>query len=169
VPGPSRSEFGKQLGKGLFEFRLRHDEKEILNRVRPDLAEKIEAATGDDKILLRVFCYAYGDKIILLIAGYDKAADDSKRRQDREIKAGKKELARFRSLHPETASWQKRGPRGVLLEGSFITYWKSRKKRYGSRELHPGHAREIAPSTRPGARGRHPERRTSRGLTPSCS
>jgi hypothetical protein len=43
------SPFGKQLGEGLFEFRLR-----------------------EDGLLLRVFCHAYGNKIVLLLSGYDK-------------------------------------------------------------------------------------------------
>ena len=43
------SPFGKQLGEGLFEFRLR-----------------------EDNLLLRVFCHAYGNQIVLLLSGYDK-------------------------------------------------------------------------------------------------
>ena len=44
--------FGRQLGGGLFEFRLRE---------------------GD--LLLRAFCHAFGDKVILLLAAYDKSED----------------------------------------------------------------------------------------------
>ena len=45
-----RTEHGKQLGQGLFEFRIR--------------------SAGN--VLLRVFCHAYGDKVVLLLGGYDK-------------------------------------------------------------------------------------------------
>jgi len=47
---------------GLFEFRLR-----------------------DSALLLRVFCHAYGDRIVLLLHGYDKGVDPSDKRQAREI------------------------------------------------------------------------------------
>jgi phage-related protein len=58
--------FGRQLGRGLFEFRFR-----------------------EDNLLLRAFCHAYGDKVILLLAAYDKSEDPSAKRQQKEI-----ELAR---------------------------------------------------------------------------
>ena len=75
------TEFGKQLGGGLFEFRLRRDLREITPV--PD------ADAG--KILLRVFCHAHGDRLILLVGGYDKGEHPSPRRQNAEI-----ELARAR-------------------------------------------------------------------------
>src|SRR5487761_211339 len=46
------SGFGRQLGGGLFEFRLR-----------------------DRPLLARVFCHAYGNRVILLLGGYDKGRD----------------------------------------------------------------------------------------------
>lgn len=75
------TEFGKQLGGGLFEFRLRRDLREI--------TPVLEAEAG--KILLRVFCHAHGDRLILLVGGYDKGEDPSPRRQNAET-----ELARAR-------------------------------------------------------------------------
>ncbi|MHB8490500.1 MAG: type II toxin-antitoxin system RelE/ParE family toxin [Candidatus Dormibacteria bacterium] len=62
--------FGRQLGEGrLFEFRLR-----------------------DDDVLLRVFCHAYGERVVLLLSGYDKAQDPSKRRQKAEIAKARSRL-----------------------------------------------------------------------------
>jgi putative component of toxin-antitoxin plasmid stabilization module len=43
------------------------------------------------KILLRVFCHAHGDRIILLLGGYDKGERPSARHQQAQI-----ELARTR-------------------------------------------------------------------------
>ena len=63
------SGFGRQLGGGLFEFRLRE---------RP--------------LLARVFCHAYGDRVILLLGGYDKGRDPSPRRQGREIALARSRL-----------------------------------------------------------------------------
>ncbi|WP_242393778.1 type II toxin-antitoxin system RelE/ParE family toxin [Anaeromyxobacter oryzisoli] len=80
------TEFGRPLGKGLFEFRLR----------RADLAKVVPAAGGTDageaKLLLRVFCHAHGNKLILLVGGYDKGADTSAKRQDREIAVARMRL-----------------------------------------------------------------------------
>lgn len=88
------TEYGKQLGGGLFEFRLRHDSDEIIakhtNRKPDDEPDK-------GPILLRVFCHAYGDKVVLLLAGYDKGDDASRKRENREIELARKRLAEFRS------------------------------------------------------------------------
>jgi phage-related protein len=66
------SAFGRQLGGGLFEFRLRE--------------------TG---LRVRIFCHAYGDRLILLLAGYDKGMDPSERRQNREIAQARARLAEW--------------------------------------------------------------------------
>jgi hypothetical protein len=78
--GVCGTEFGRQLGMGLFEFRLRR------------------VAEGDDatRILLRVFCHAYGDRVVLLLGGYDKGADPSPRRQNDEIAIARSRLAGWR-------------------------------------------------------------------------
>jgi phage-related protein len=65
--------FGKQLGQGLFAFRLRQE-----------------------GLLLRVFCHAYGNRVILLLGGYDKGADPSPKRQATEIEEARRRLANWR-------------------------------------------------------------------------
>ena len=91
--GVCGTEFGKQLGGGLFEFRLRRDLSEIAPSERRDAAEKI---------LLRVFCHAHGRRLILLLAGYDKGDDPASKRQQQEIRLAKKRLADWllRQAHP---------------------------------------------------------------------
>ncbi len=81
--GVCGTEFGRHLGKGLFEFRLRRS---------------VEKA--DESILLRVFCHAYGNRIVLLLGGYDKGADPSRRRQDVEIAVARHRLADWRRRRP---------------------------------------------------------------------
>ncbi len=81
------TEFGKQLGRGLFEFRLRRD---LRDRVRP--------GGEPGRLLFRVFCHAEGDRVIVLLAAYDKGEDPSPRRQNAEIA-----LARAR-----LRDWQRR-------------------------------------------------------------
>ena len=89
--GVCRTAYGKQLGGGLFEFRLRHDAAEILR----SLGKPARAERTSERILLRVFCHAYGDRIVLLLGGYDKGADPSSKRQQKEIAVARKRLADF--------------------------------------------------------------------------
>lgn len=127
------TEFGKQLGGGLFEFRLRHDESEILRRVRPDLADNLAGVTGGTALTLRVFCHAYGNKVVLLLGGYDKGRDPSRGRQQREIREARKALERFkasrRGVDPESAPAVQLSERGVPVERSFATFWKGARPR----------------------------------------
>jgi putative component of toxin-antitoxin plasmid stabilization module len=84
------TEHGKQLGAGLFEFRIRHDESVIRGKAG-------EAGKGKrGEVLLRIFCHAYGQKIVLLLGGYDKGTAPSKRRQDREIETARQRLRSFK-------------------------------------------------------------------------
>jgi hypothetical protein len=83
--------YGKQLGKGLFEFRLRRDASA--------LALPGSFPAGSSRILLRVFCHAYGDRIVLLLGGYDKGADPSPRRQGKEIAVARDRLADWQRRH----------------------------------------------------------------------
>ncbi len=88
--GVCATEHGKQLGGGLFEFRIRHDESVIRGKAG-------EASTGKrGEVLLRIFCHAHGQKIVLLLGGYDKGAAPSKRRQDREIETARQRLRSFK-------------------------------------------------------------------------
>lgn len=87
------TEFGKQLGRGLFEFRVRQTAGEILARTGHHKQSRREPAKVD--ILLRAYCHAYGDKMILLVAAYDKGKDSSRKREDSEIKLARRRLADF--------------------------------------------------------------------------
>jgi putative component of toxin-antitoxin plasmid stabilization module len=71
--------FGRQLKEGLFEFRLREAE-----------------------LLLRVFCHAYGERIVLLLGGYDKGADPSDRRQARKIALARRRLSEWEAPSRES-------------------------------------------------------------------
>ena len=87
------SEFGKALGEGLYEFRLRHDSDEILGRKRP-LHKRLYPK---EKVLLRVFFHPHGDKLILLVGGYDKRRFPGRKRQQKEIEAARKRLNEWKA------------------------------------------------------------------------
>lgn len=83
----------KALGKGLYEFRVRHD----ASTIRVLYSDSGASAPPDPaKILLRLFVHFYGQKIILLLHGYNKGQDDSARRQNKEIREARKRLRAWR-------------------------------------------------------------------------
>jgi hypothetical protein len=83
------TEWAKSLGQGLYEFRLRWTASEVRHKAG---RASDDAANKAAKILLRVFFCTAEQKVILLLSGYDKARDDSARRQDREIARARKLL-----------------------------------------------------------------------------
>jgi hypothetical protein len=85
------SEWGKQLGEGLFEFRIRHTAEEIRS-----MFGGAPPGRGHARVLLRVFCHAYGNKVVLLLNGYDKGGDPSGKRQEREIRLARRRLEEFK-------------------------------------------------------------------------
>lgn len=92
--GVCSSEYGRQVGRGLFEFRLDEDEATLLHKWSHASAAPRPARSGE-RILLRVFCHAHGDRIVLLLGGYDKGADPGRRKQQREIARARARLDDF--------------------------------------------------------------------------
>src|SRR3990172_9991662 len=92
------TEFGRQLGGGLFEFRVRGNLDVFLG------ADATGAEGAEEEVLIRVFCHAYGDKMVLLLAGYDKLAQPSKSHQNEQIKLARKRLAAWKVLGAKTRS-----------------------------------------------------------------
>jgi putative component of toxin-antitoxin plasmid stabilization module len=88
-----RTEWLKALGEGLHEFRVRHDEGEI---VRMSGGESSGVVGSGETVLLRVFVHFYGSKVVLLLGGYDKGADPKERRQQREIAEARRLLTQFK-------------------------------------------------------------------------
>ena len=102
--GVCDTEYGRHLGKGLFEFRLRHDEA----TVRRKAGQEADSADGSGEVLLRLFCHAYADRVVLLLGGYDKGEDSSTRRQSREIEQARKRLRSFDLRRARQAAGAKR-------------------------------------------------------------
>jgi hypothetical protein len=87
------TEFGKALGGGLYEFRLRWSADEVRRKMGG-----VSAGSGGkaERILLRVFFCTSGRRIILLLSGYDKGRDPGERRHGREIAGARRLLAAHR-------------------------------------------------------------------------
>ena len=99
------SEFGKALGQGLYEFRLRWSAEEVASKVGIALAQPV---TETESVLLRVFFCTSGRKRILLLSGYDKARDPSPRREEREIVAARKRRTAHREAEKRAKTRQRR-------------------------------------------------------------
>jgi hypothetical protein len=107
------SEWGKQLGKGLAEFRIRHSADEIEHMFELERAANSEGQRGGkkepEKIVLRVFFHAYGDKIILLLSGYDKGENPGERRQQKEIAKAREYLKLWQAAQKAAEKEARRG------------------------------------------------------------
>lgn len=86
--------WGDPVGEGVFEFRIKHTEAQIRALGGgPKPAGKQQASS--EKILLRIFCHAYGQRIVLLLGAYDKAKHDKAPYQQKQITLAKKRLKDF--------------------------------------------------------------------------
>ena len=101
-----RTEWLKALGEGLHEFRVRHEADEI---ARMFGGEPPEVDGQSEKVLLRVFVHFYGQKVVLLLGGYDKGDDPRKRRQQREIIEARRLLGQFKERQRKGRRRQGRG------------------------------------------------------------
>lgn len=97
--------FGRALGGGLFEFRLDQDVQQILAR-RKKQARRRDRGDGG-KILLRVFCHSHGDKIILLLGGYDKGERPGSRHQQQQIATARERLKAWKARQQVSRSSKK--------------------------------------------------------------
>jgi putative component of toxin-antitoxin plasmid stabilization module len=99
VQGPDicKSEFGKPVGDGVFEFRIRQSLNAINNYGKTVDDDFILLPGGDKTVLLRVFVHFYGDRIVLLMHGLNKGTDNSEKRQNKEIKRAKSILKKWKS------------------------------------------------------------------------
>jgi hypothetical protein len=89
--GICESEWGKALGGGLYEFRVRRSLAAILNS-----AGITDAGRARRPVLVRVFCAFSGNKLVILLGGYDKLRDPSVKRQQRESAAARAALSAWK-------------------------------------------------------------------------
>lgn len=93
---------GKSLKRGLYEFKIGKSLSVICN----ELGIPIPDGLGDGKDLcLRVFFSVEGEKIVVLLAGYDKGRSSGTKKQDTEI-------SKARSLLAEHKEEEKRAKKG---------------------------------------------------------
>ena len=91
-PAVVGTNWGKPLGKGLFEFRLDQTYEQLAGRQGSAKA----GGQNKERILLRVFCHAHGERLVLLLGGYDKGRRPSRRYQQEQIQLAVKRLKEWR-------------------------------------------------------------------------
>ena len=94
--------WGRQLGDGVFEFRIDRTQTITVKDRRGRKRKKTL------KVVLRVFCHAHGQKRILLLHGYDKGESPSSSRQQREIRVAKARLRGWKQQRRKQARRPKR-------------------------------------------------------------
>ena len=86
------TEWGKPLGGGLYEVRIRRTLSAVRTWGSPASGDAEAPVAGEHAVLLRLFVTFHGDHVVLLFQGYDKGKDPSARRQEKEIKTARKHL-----------------------------------------------------------------------------
>jgi phage-related protein len=81
-PNVAETQFGKNLGGGLYEFRL-------------------DGELNSDRVLYRIFFHVYGDRIVLLLHAYDKGQRPSDRYQNEMIETARRRLREFQRRQRE--------------------------------------------------------------------
>lgn len=94
-PNVVRTEFGKNLGGGLIELRVRQSEEQLLKRAGKTPTNAHPEDEGEE-ILLRIFFHAHGQKRALVLHGYNKGKNPSKHHQQQQIATAKKRLVNFK-------------------------------------------------------------------------
>ena len=89
-----RTEWLKALGGGLHEFRVRHTAREIAQMFG---GAGPSSASSHERVLLRVFVHFYGDRMVLLLGGYDKGRHSGAKKQQQEIARARRSLAQFKA------------------------------------------------------------------------
>jgi len=106
-PDVAEGNFGRNLGGGLYEFRLDQDAEQILRRSGKEPRPERDAG----KILLRLFFHPHGDKLLLLLSGYDKGERPSRSSQQEQIHEAKAMLNRWKEREKAIAAVRKSGRR----------------------------------------------------------
>ncbi|WP_448073240.1 hypothetical protein [Georgenia yuyongxinii] len=90
------TEWGKPLGDGLYEIRMRRSLQATSAWGQPD-ADSAQSGADGRSVLIRLFVTFHGERVVLLFQAYDKGRDPSTKRQEREVKAARKYLKAWRS------------------------------------------------------------------------
>lgn len=101
-----KTDFGKNLGGGLVELRLRQSEEQVLKRLGKQPATPHPEDEMED-ILIRVFFHPHGQKRALVLHGYSKGRRSSKSHQQEQIAVAEKRLRHWKAREAQAAKLKK--------------------------------------------------------------
>jgi hypothetical protein len=87
---------GRRLGQGLYEFKIGLCAAQTADLFPGRDGETEPEGPAKERTCLRVFFAVDNGRLLLLLAGYDKGADDGRRRQAQEIEIARRRLAMHR-------------------------------------------------------------------------
>lgn len=90
------TEWCTALGDGLYEIRVRRSLHAIQTHGSTERVTTSSRSPNRRSVLLRLFVTFHGQRVVLLLHGYDKGKDPSQRRQRREIARARRCLATWR-------------------------------------------------------------------------
>lgn len=105
-PDVCQTEWGKPVGDGVYEFRIRRGVSEIYRSMDQEPPEDV--ADGPNP-LLRVFFACDKGRVLLLLGGFDKLKNNKSRNQNQQIQQAKELLKGYRR---ERRLQAKRKPKG---------------------------------------------------------
>jgi phage-related protein len=117
--GVCSTEWGSHVALKIMEFRLRMRGSQVINseaeinQIEPDTAKERFGLDSSEDILLRVFFTARGDKLILLLHGYDKGENPGHKHQQNQIKEAAKRLTALEASEKAAKKAARRGRKGV--------------------------------------------------------
>jgi phage-related protein len=112
--GVCATEWGAPVAPGIMEFRLRMRGSQVINTeasvhdIDPDTAQERYDLDASEDILLRVFFTTRGEKLILLLHGYDKGRTPSPKHQNKQIEEAKDRLRVLEEREKRTRKDQRR-------------------------------------------------------------
>lgn len=86
--------WGKALGAGLYEFRVHRSLNSLGNHLGITLPADVR---GNQSKLFRIFFAVEGQKIILILSGYDKGRDPSRKKQQKMIEQARSLLRQHKN------------------------------------------------------------------------
>jgi phage-related protein len=92
------TEWGSHVAPKIMEFRLRMRGSQVINteaeihEIDPEAAKERFGLDSSEDILLRVFFTARGEKLVLLLHGYDKGESPGHKHQQKQIDEAAKRL-----------------------------------------------------------------------------
>jgi hypothetical protein len=117
--GVCSTAWGAPVAPGIMEFRLRMRGEQVINNeadvhgIDPETAQERFGLDASEDILLRVFFTARGEKLILLLHGYDKGESPGKKHQNTQIQEAKERLRALDEHEKIARKAQRRGKKAA--------------------------------------------------------